>query len=210
MKGLAELTKTTLIGGLLVVLPIYLTILLLAKTLGGILALVAPVTAAIPAATQFRQVIAILIVLLVCLIAGIVVRTAPGRRAKHMLERSVLEKIPGYELVRGFAERLSGEDRSGAFQPALIEVEDALAPGFIIEELEDGRCTVLIPSVPTPAAGSLFIMPRERVHPVDVPFTQAVKVISKWGTGAGDMARGIVVGVETLPSATGRSLTGRR
>ena len=49
MKGLAELIKTTLIGGLLVVLPIYLSVLLLAKTLGGLLSLLSPVTAAIPA-----------------------------------------------------------------------------------------------------------------------------------------------------------------
>jgi uncharacterized membrane protein len=193
MKGLAELTKTTLIGGLLVVLPIYLSILLLLKTLAAIFALLSPVTAAIPAGAQFRQVIAILIVLAVCLIAGIVVRTRPGRRAKRILERSVLSKIPGYSLVQGLTERVSGEEKEGAFQPALVEIEDALSPGFIIEELEDGRYTVLVPSVPTPAAGALFILPKERVHPLDVPFTQAVKVISKWGAGAGAMARGITV-----------------
>jgi uncharacterized membrane protein len=193
MKGLAELTKTTLIGGLLVVLPIYLSILLLAKTLSGVLALLSPVTAAIPAGVQFRQVIAILIVLAVCCVAGIAVRTGPGLRAKYALERSVLERIPGYALVRGLAERVSGDGREGAFRPALVEVEEALSPGFIIEELDDGRYTVLVPSVPTPAAGSLFILPRERVHPVDVPFTQAVKVISQWGTGAGELARGVSV-----------------
>jgi hypothetical protein len=59
MKGLAEFTKTTLIGGLLVVLPIYLSVLLLAKTLSDILALLSPVTAVVPAGGQFRQVIAI-------------------------------------------------------------------------------------------------------------------------------------------------------
>ena len=193
MKGLAELTKTTLIGGLLVILPIYLSILLLVKTLAGIVALMAPVTATIPASAQFREVIAIVIVLAVCLVAGSVVRTGPGLRAKNALERSVLRKIPGYALVRGLAERVSGEDTDGAFQPALVEIEDALSPGFIIEELEDGRYTVLVPSVPTPAAGSLFILPRERVHPLDVPFTQAVTVISKWGAGAGALARGIAV-----------------
>ncbi len=192
MKGLAELTKTTLIGGLLVVLPIYLSILLLAKTLGGLLALLSPVTAAIPAGAQLRQVLAIVIVLAVCLVAGLVVRTGPGLRAKNALERSVLEKIPGYALVRGLAEQVAGESE-GTFQPALVEVEDALSPGFIIEELEDGRYTVLVPSVPTPAAGSLFILPRERVHPLNVPFTQAVKVISKWGAGAGELARGVSV-----------------
>ena len=193
MKGLAELTKTTLIGGLLIVLPIYLSILLLVKTLAGVVALMAPVTATIPASAQFREVIAIVIVLVVCLLAGFVVRTGPGLRAKNALERSVLRKIPGYALVRGLAERVSGEDTDGAFQPALVEIEDALSPGFIIEELEDGRYTVLVPSVPTPAAGSLFILPRERVHPLDVPFTQAVTVISKWGAGAGVLARGISV-----------------
>ena len=191
MKGLAALTKTTLIGGLLVVLPIYLSILLLAKTLSAIVALLLPVTAAIPAGVQFRQVIAILIVLAVCFVSGIVVSTGPGLRAKNALERSVLERIPGYALVRGLTERVSGDQREGAFRPALVEVEEALAPAFIIEELEDGRYTVLIPSVPTPAAGSLLILPRERVHPLDVPFTQAVKVISKWGTGAGELARGV-------------------
>ena len=193
MRGLAELTKTTLIGGLLVVLPIYLSVLLLAKTLAGIFALLSPVTATIPAGTQFRQVFAILIVLAVCLVAGIAVRTAAGRRAKNMLERSVFSKIPGYSLVRGLAVRVSGEEGEGAFQPALVEIEDALSPAFIIEKLEDGRYTVLVPSVPTPAAGALYILPADRVHPLDVSFTQMVKVISKWGAGAGAFAREITV-----------------
>jgi len=193
MKGLAELTKTTLIGGLLIVLPIYLSILLLAKTLSAIVTLLSPVTATIPAGVQFRQVIAVLIVLVVCFVAGIVVRTGPGLRAKNAFERSVLEKVPGYALVRGLTDRVSDDDSEGAFQPALVEIEDALAPAFIIEELADGRYTVLIPSVPTPAAGALLIMARERVHPVDVPFTQVVRVISQWGAGAGEMARGVSV-----------------
>jgi uncharacterized membrane protein len=212
MKGLAEFTKTTLIGGLLVVLPIYVSILLLAKTLSGILALLSPVTAALPAGGQFRQVIAILIVLAVCFVAGIVVRTGPGRRAKNVLERLVLEKIPGYALVRGLAERVSGDESEGAFRPALVEVEEALSPGFIIEELDDGRYTVLVPSVPTPAAGSLFILPRERVHPLDVPFTQAVKVISKWGAGrggAGSRSVGPVLIARSASQLTDCASTGR-
>lgn len=198
MKALAELTKTTIIGGLLIVLPIYLSILLLAKTLSGVLALLSPVTAVIPAGAQFRQIFALVIVLAVCLVAGLVVRTGVGLRVKNAFERSVLEKIPGYSLVRGLAERLGGDEAKGTFQPALVELEDALSLGFIIEELEDGRYTVLVPSVPTPAAGSVFILSRERVHPLDVPFTQAVTVISKWGAGAGALARGVKVGSRSL------------
>jgi uncharacterized membrane protein len=191
MKTLAEFVKTTLIGGLLVILPIYVSFILLAKTLGGILALLSPVTAAIPAGVQFREVIAILIVLILCLLAGLVVRTKLGLRAMNALERGVFERVPGYSLVRGLAARVSGDEHEARFRPALVEIEEALSPAFIIEELDDGRYTVLVPSVPTPAAGSLFILPRERVHPVDVPFTHAIKVISKWGEGAGMLARGV-------------------
>jgi uncharacterized membrane protein len=193
MKGLAEFTKTTLIGGLLIVLPIYVAILLLGKMISGALALLSPVTAQIPATVAFRQVIAVLIMLVVCFIAGLIVRTRVGLRAVNALEDAVLEKIPGYTLLRGLAGRLSGRTEEAPFAPALVEIEDALAPAFIVEELDDGRYTVLVPSVPTPAAGTLLIVARERVHPVDVPFRQAVTVISKWGTGAGQLARGVTM-----------------
>ena len=128
----------------------------------------------------------------ICFVAGIVVRTGPGRAPRRARALGARQD-PGYALVRGLTERVAGDEREGAFRPALVEMDDALAPAFIIEELDDGRYTVLVPSVPTPAAGSLFILPRERVHPLDVPFTQAVKVISKWGTGAGELARGVSV-----------------
>ena len=38
-------------------------------------------------------------------------------------------------------------------------------------------------------AGSIYILPRDRVHPVDIPFTKAMGVFSKWGTGAGEFVR---------------------
>src|SRR6187431_2990004 len=101
MKALARFTMTTLIGGLLVVLPIYVSFILLAKTLSGVLALLSPVTATIPAGVQFRQAIAMLIVLAGCFLAGLVVRTKAGSHAINAMERAVFEKVPGYSLVRG-------------------------------------------------------------------------------------------------------------
>jgi uncharacterized membrane protein len=71
---------------------------------------------------------------------------------------------------------------------ALVRPFTMLLPAFIIEELEDGRFTVFVPSVPTPFAGAVYILGRERVHPVDVPFTQAISSISRWGSGSKDLA----------------------
>ena len=79
-----------------------------------------------------------------------------------------------------------GESRD-AWQPALVEIEEALVPAFIIEELEDGRFTVFVPSVPTPFAGAVYVLSRDRVHPLDVAFTQAVQAVSRWGSGTKDL-----------------------
>jgi len=103
------------------------------------------------------------------------------------LEQSLFERIPGYALFRSLTQRLAGESRENVWQPAPAEIEDALVPAFIIEELEDGSFTVFVPSIPTPLAGAVYVLSRERVHLVDVPFTQAIQTVSRWGSGAKEL-----------------------
>lgn len=187
MRGLAEFTKTTLVGGLLVVLPVWLSILLLVKAAAGAFALLSPVTAQLPPDMHLRRIVSILIVVAVCFVAGLIIRTGPGLRAKSVLDHYLLERIPGYTMLRGLTGRITGQAAGATFAPALVELEDALVPAFIVEEHPDGRYTVFVPSVPTPAAGTVYILERARVHLVDVPFTTAVAVISKWGAGSREL-----------------------
>ena len=194
MKTLAEFTRTTLVGGILILLPVYLAVLLLLKALKGVMAIIAPLTAQVPAAAQFRQVIAILIVLAACFIAGLVVRTGPGGRGVRQLQRRVLEKIPGYKILSGLLTRLSGDDTTGTFAPAMVEIEEALVPALIVEELPDGQFVVMVPSVPTPVSGALYVLPAARVHRIDVPLTHVMKVYAKWGEGAGELVAAMRTG----------------
>jgi uncharacterized membrane protein len=194
MKAIAEFAKTTLIGGFLIILPIYVSLILIAKALQGLLAAMRPITAVVPAYVQFREIIAALVIIAICFIAGLIVRTGPGLRAKNAFEGAVLERLPGYTLLRGLAGRFTGRGDEPTFAPALVEIEEALVPALIVERLDDGSFTVLVPSVPTPMAGALYILPPERVHPVDVPFTSALKVFSKWGAGAGEFVRAMQPG----------------
>ena len=80
--------------------------------------------------------------------------------------------------------QLAGQGQESSWQPALAEIEDALVPAFIVEDLDDGRFTVFVPSSPTPLAGAIYILTADRVHPLNVPFTQAVKAITRWGSGS--------------------------
>jgi len=89
--------------------------------------------------------------------------------------------------LRSLTQRLAGESEGKAWRPALAEIEESLVPAFIIEELENGHFTVFVPSIPTPFAGAVYILSPDRVHPLNVPFAQAVRVISQWGSGCKDL-----------------------
>ncbi len=177
----------SLVAGLLVLVPLYLAILLLLKAMMSVGKLVSPLVAVLPDWIPGEKLVARVVILAVCLIVGFAVRTAGGHAVRRRIERAFFEKIPGYELLRSLTQRLAGDSGETAWQPALVEIEEALVPGFIIEALEDGRFTVFVPSVPTPLAGAVYVLDGARVHPLDVPFTQAVKSISRWGQGSGEL-----------------------
>lgn len=141
--------------------------LLLAKALAGLVALLGPVTALLPASLLgLRELVAVLTVVVLCFATGLAMRTRLGHRMLRGFERRVLEKIPGFGVMRGAMRRVSGQSDDAMFQPVMVEIEEALTLAFIVEELDDGRCVVLVPSVPTPAAGSLYI-PDARPSPLD-------------------------------------------
>jgi uncharacterized membrane protein len=190
----------TLVAGILVIAPVYLGVLLLLKAIKSLAGLVKPLAGLLPDWLPAEGVLSVLLVLVFCYLVGLAIRTSPGQAIRQRIERSVFEKIPGYALFRSFTQRLAGESQDEAWKPALAEIEDALVPAFIIEEFTDGRYTVFVPSVPTPLAGAVYVLSRDRVHPLDIAFTRAMKTISQWGSGCKDL----VAAMESTkqPSAT--------
>jgi uncharacterized membrane protein len=172
---------------LLIIVPIYLAVLLLLKAMQSVVGLVKPLAMLLPEWFPAEHVLSLLLVLIVCFLIGAGARTPAGRVMRERIEKSLFERIPGYALSRSLAQRMAGKDEENVWKPALAEIEEALVPAFIIEELEDGRFTVFVPSVPTPFAGAVYVLTPERVHPVDVPFTHALRSVSRWGSGSKEL-----------------------
>jgi uncharacterized membrane protein len=187
MKYARELIVSTLVGGMFVVVPVYLAVLLLLKGMKSVASLVRPFAALLPDWIPAEGFFSLLLVFALCFAVGALVRTKSGRAVRERLEVTFFERLPGYGVLRSLTQRLAGDTDQDAWKPALIDIEDALVPGFVIEELPDGRFTVFVPSVPTPFAGAVYVLVAERVHLVDVPFTQAISAISRWGSGSKDL-----------------------
>src|SRR5215471_8989280 len=184
MKRFLAFLKATLLGGVVVVLPAWLAVLLVLKALGHLEIFVKPVSSHLPQSIAHPRIIGILVLIGLCFFVGVLIQTAIGQKAERAAERAVLEKIPGYTVLRSLASRLSDHAETASFQPALVEMEEALVPGFIVEQHSGNRCTVFIPSVPTPMAGAVYIIDNSRVHPLDLPAVSVMQCISKWGGGS--------------------------
>ena len=187
MKKVGEFVLSRLVAGALVVAPIYLAFLLLLKAMKSLMGLVKPVAKLVPPSLPAAQLLSLIFLFMVCFLIGLGVRTHMGRSTLERIEKSLFQRMPGYGLLRSLTQRLTGEGQESTWKPALAEIEEALVPAFIIEELENGYFTVFVPSVPTPLAGSVYILSPDRVHPLDIPFTQAIKTVSKWGEGSKDL-----------------------
>ena len=139
--------------------------------------LVRPLAMRLPAWLPAENLLSLALELVACFLIGIAVRTRVGGIVRHWMDRALFERLPGYGLFRSLTQRLAGEGHENVWKPALVEIEDALVP------------------VPTPLAGAVYILSRERVHPLDVSFTQAIGSISSLGirleaVGGGDESGG--------------------
>jgi uncharacterized membrane protein len=187
MRYAREFAVNAVIGGVLVLLPLYLAVLVMLKGMQSVVRFVRPLAALFPETWPAENALALLAVLVLCFAVGAAVRTRAGRALRERMETSLFGRLPGYAMFRGLTQRLAGGGDQNMWQPVLAEIEDALVPAFIVEELDDDRFTVFVPSVPTPFAGAVYILSRERVHLVDVPFTQAIQSVSRWGAGTKEL-----------------------
>lgn len=187
MKQFIAFVVKALLTGLLILVPVYLAVLLLLKAMRSVASLARPFAMLLPEWLPAEHVLSLLLVLIVCFLIGVAVRTPTGRAIQERVEKSFFERMPGYALFRSLTQRMAGKDEENVWKPALAEIEDALVPAFIIEELADGRFTVFVPSIPTPFAGAVYILTPDRVHSLDVPFTQAIQIVSRWGSGSKEL-----------------------
>jgi uncharacterized membrane protein len=195
MKALREFTKATLIGGLVVILPLGLLGLGAEKVIEIIRPLANSIAGWLPRWFQFPDIVALMLLLLSCFVAGLLAET----RAGNFFERVILRRIPGFSIVRSFTRRIGNIEESEKFTPALAVLEDALVPAFVVEKHSDGRYTVFVPSAPTPGVGAIYILAGERVHLLDVSLLTAIKCITSWGEGSHELLQAMRAAESSLP-----------
>ncbi|WP_297704184.1 DUF502 domain-containing protein [uncultured Eudoraea sp.] len=196
MKNITSFIKTTLIGGLFFVIPLVLLALIIVKVLDVFRKLVAPIADKIPieaiGGITISRIIALLILLLVCFIAGLFANTKKIKELRKWIETNILSHIPGYTLLKGMTESAAGIESDDLKDVVLVNIEEVWQIGFLMDKIDDELCSVYIPGAPNPMSGDVFFVKNERLKILDLPELSAMKIYKKLGLDAKKILNGQV------------------
>jgi uncharacterized membrane protein len=194
MKQFLGFLKTTLLGGLVVIAPLVLTVLILIEAVDLVLNVLTPVVDLLPEKTvggiAVATLIALGLVIGACFMAGLMLRSERGATLTDWIEKKILSLIPGYNMFRNIVRRIANVQETADLMPAVINtVPGTQVLAFVIEEHEDGDCTVFVPSSPALTVGSIQYVAKEKVRKLDAPIQQVANCILEWGAGSKPLFR---------------------
>ncbi len=186
MKSILEFCKSTLVGGLIFLLPVVVTIYIVAKALTVAKTIAEPISAQLPlgqlVGIAVVDLIGLTLIMAVCFIAGLVARSRFAKDLVTQAEDRFLWKIPAYGVVKGVTESLDDKLESGV-KPVIAKLDDASQIAFEVERLDDGRVVVFLPGSPEAWSGSVMIMTADRIEPLPISVVAAIQNVRSRGRG---------------------------
>jgi uncharacterized membrane protein len=192
VKKVVEFLKTSLVGGLFVLLPLVLFYLLLSELLQVVVVLATPIADLFPKGTFDRVkmpvVIGIILIVGASFLFGLALRSVSLRRFGLWIERTLLDRLPLYNAVKRMGRGLLGAQEDSAFRAGVFTSPNGEKEiVYVIEDHGDGQMTILCPFAPASFAGSVKIVSADRIEILEASFGDASRVIAHWGVGAREL-----------------------
>lgn len=183
--------KTTLIGGLIFLIPFVVITAVLGKAVKLMISLADPISKVIPiesvAGVAIVNIVAITVLIFICFFAGLLARSKAGKRAFNSLDIKLMALIPGYAFVKGIAGSMDGKEDKKVLIPVLAKFDDQSQVGFEVERLDNGLVAVFLPGSPDTWSGTVAYMTEDRVEKLNIDFTAATKTLRTLGRGSNEL-----------------------
>jgi uncharacterized membrane protein len=202
-----HLLRTTLLGGLLFLLPLVLLVLILGKAIDLVGKLVTPALHLV-GIERFgalfgiggATLIAVACIVAVSLAAGLFAYTRAGRGMATRLEALFLGNLPQYRMAKSLMRSWDDAPEEGELQPILVRADPGWQLGYYVEDLGDGWVAVFLPQAPTPMSGNIVYLPASEIRATAMTMMQATEIIRRLGAGSKARLRDINLGSETRPA----------
>lgn len=188
---LQRFLSATLIGGVVVILPAYIFIILIRVLYNFVIKLVNPISRLLDFPDHIQRWIADLIALGLVIglffVVGLVVQTNLGKRFFAFIEANILKQLPFYSLVSESVQQLIGAKRMPFSKVVLVDVysNPTRMTGFVVDEHPaTNMITVFVPTAPNPTNGFIFHVREDQVVYLNVKPEDAIRTVIGVGIGS--------------------------
>lgn len=194
MNKWMQFLKTTILGGLVFLIPLVIVVTVVGKGIQLMMTVAEPIGKFIPLETfagiALVNLIAITGVIAACFASGFIAKSILGQKVFESLDGKLLA-VPGYAL---FKARLTGNMGvnvdEGSLKPVLVKLGPKFQIGFSGEKIPEGRITVFLPGAPDPWKGSIVIVDEEQVTPLNSDLMETKHIFESLGRGTEELLRG--------------------
>jgi len=183
--------KNAIVRGLVILIPVVVLYITLRELVEIMIGFATPIADLFPQG-YFREddsteLIAIILILVTTLILGLIWSIKPTRAAARWLEDKTLNKVPMYRMLVSLVAAFLNLEDEESFKPAQLRHADGmLEPVFVIEEHGEDMYVIMQPWTPTPFAGALKVVPRDRVDLIPVTLDEYSLALTHFGLGLSD------------------------
>jgi uncharacterized membrane protein len=131
-------------------------------------------------------ILSVLLILLVCYLAGMLVEKKKIKRMITKLENNVLIFIPGYSMLKRQTGDAIGETDE-LWQTVIMSDNDDFKLGISVDRQQDGYCTVFFPEPPDAKSGEMKLVHESKLKKLNLPVSKLVKIIRSYGQGSAEL-----------------------
>lgn len=186
---------STIIGGLVFVIPFIIIVALLLKAIQFMMIVAVPIDSFIPAdrigGVALTNLLAILLVILICFLAGLAAKSIYSKGLDQSIDSRLKLMLPGYAFIRWFAGSLDKDSANEYLVPVIAKFDDSAQLGFEVERLENGIVVIYLPGAPNPWSGNIVYMTDDRVEKLNLKFSSVSRTIQRIGIGSEEFMRNI-------------------
>lgn len=187
MKKIKDFLKTSLLGGLVVMLPVTILLSLFAWVFNSVSNLIQPLTNLVIEKSHLQEFLANLLVLAVililCFVLGVLVKTRLGKFLHETLEK-ILKIIPFYSLVRETIKQLIGREKPLFRYVVMVRFLVNKQLGFVADDEDPNHISVFVPTSPNPTSGWVIFCRKDEIQRVDISIEDAMRLIFSCGVGS--------------------------
>jgi len=189
MKSIFLKLHKHIITGFIFVMPVLIILAVIGKFWGDLLKMGAKVSKFIhlhsvigPSADAL---LAIIVFLLVCIIAGFLIRISFLKNVSDKIDGKVGQIIPGYNQIKSQTNKQLGIEKreDPVYTACLVKVQDLWQPGYIIEDNQDGANTVFVPQAPTYANGQVYVVQKDQMKRLQIDSKTLNNILKQLGKG---------------------------